>query len=475
MISRSAGCPPACIAALTLALAAGCSSAGTPPAPDGSGIDATPLAPYPGWPAEMATRAVGDSFGTAVTKLAADDAGRLWLLRDDWADASQFPEVPVLERYSGDGPLERRVTFDEGALVRDFVVHPSGELTVFVLAPTESPQPPQHYRLDLLRLSGEGETLARVALDDAPGPGEDLYYSPHGPFELTHDGPPRLGWASHVVGLTDGEGVYLLAWTFGAKLYRLAPDYSTRWSTLVMPENFGMAFNFTPELLALDEDGRIHVTYQIFEEDVAIYNQHFGRSPALEPIDTYDALVERFDPDGAFSAAALFGGTGVDKPTGMVAHRDHVVLTGGVRRSKLDQPNRTLEWDLFALRGHLDQGVSTYATFDLSRDDFAWALVETADGTFYLGGRTDYVQVDTNSEVEAGKGLLLSLSHDFALRTSVTLDGPRDVQVRLLVPRPDGRLFFAGTRDGPLTHDAPSEQRDEGFVGVVQARDVCLR
>lgn len=45
----------------------------------------------------------------------------------------------------------------------------------------------------------------------------------------------------------------------------------------------------------------------------------------------------------------------------MVAHRDSVVLTGGVRSRKLDQPNRTMEWDLFALRGRLDQGESTDA------------------------------------------------------------------------------------------------------------------
>jgi len=33
------------------------------------------------------------------------------------------------------------------------------------------------------------------------------------------------------------------------------------------------------------------------------------------------------------------------------------------------------------------------------------------DGTILLGRRTDYVQVDTNSEVEDGKGLLFALSH----------------------------------------------------------------
>jgi len=88
--------------------------------------------------------------------------------------------------------------------------------------------------------------------------------------------------------------------------------------------------------------------------------------------------------------------------------------------------------------------------------------------TIYIGGRTDYVQVDTNSEVENGKGLLLSLSPDLSIQASLLLPGPRDVQVRALRRSPDGRVVFAGMRDGPLTHTDPTMTNNDGIWGVAR-------
>jgi hypothetical protein len=392
-------------------------------------------------------------------------AGRLWVLRDEWTSASAIFPAPVLERYAMGGKLEKRISFGDGTLVPDFVVHPSGELTVFALEPDG---PAGSYRFDLTRLSSDGETLARTEFADVAAPGEDLYYDDAGVHPFPTDGPLRFSFRSHVVGLADGEGLYLLAWTYGAKLYRLDRGYSKAWSVQVMPANIGMAFNFTDERLALDEAGRIHVAYQIFADDVRFYNEHFHRE-RLEPIDSYDVLVERFDPDGAFSGARLLGGPGGDAPTGMTAHGGSVLLTGAVRVKKFDLPNRTREWDLFVLRADMDGGATgSYRTLDLARDDFAWAMAEAADGTIYLAGRNDYVQVDTNSEVEDGQGLLLALSPDLSRRTTVSLRGPRDVQVRALRLLPDGSLMFAGSRNGPLTHTDPVMQFNEGVLGATR-------
>jgi hypothetical protein len=110
-----------------------------------------------------------------------------------------------------------------------------------------------------------------------------------------------------------------------------------------------------------------------------------------------------------------------------------------------------------------------YRTIDLARDDFGWTLAETADGHLIVGGRTDYVQVDTNSEVENGKGLLLTLGPDLTREAVLELPMPRDVQVRAMRLLPDGDFLLAGTRDGPLTHTEPSLTRNDGFWGVVRA------
>jgi hypothetical protein len=78
------------------------------------------------------------------------------------------------------------------------------------------------------------------------------------------------------------------------------------------------------------------------------------------------------------------------------------------------------------------------------------------------------VKVDTNSEVENGKGLFLTLRADLTQESTVELVGPRDVQVRTLRLRSDGSLVFAGTRDGPLTHTDPVMTNNDGVWGIVQ-------
>jgi hypothetical protein len=126
-----------------------------------------------------------------------------------------------------------------------------------------------------------------------------------------------------------------------------------------------------------------------------------------------------------------------------------------------------MEWDVMLGRARLDDAAEDYRTLDLSRDDFAWALAEAPGGGFVLGGRTDYVQVDTNSEVENGKGLFLTLAADLTKQATVELVGPRDVKVSALRMRCDGSVVFAGTRDGPLTHTDPSMTNNDGVWGVL--------
>ena len=401
----------------------GCGSTDPVPSDD---LDTIELAPAPGWPPSVEVRSVPRGFRTSVTSLEIDPDERVWLLRDEWSDPSQLRGVPVLERYNLTGHLERRVTFPANAGVSSFVIHPSGELSVFVMRDDDGDM--FGYSLQIQRLSPDGQTLDQTDFEETPVPGENLYYDDAGVHELPIDGPFRLARNSHVVGLPDDEGLFLVAeWTYSVKLYRLNADYGRAWGVQVMPANIGMAFNFTPSLLVRDEEGRIHVGSELFQDDAHVFGEHFHRPP-LAPIGSYDVLVQRFTPGGAFSAARILGGVAVDHPSGMTVHDGSVLIVGAARVTKHDLPNRTMEWDLVAMRGSIDDASPVdYRTFDLARDDFGWAMVEAADGTIDVAGRTDYVQVDTNSEVEDGKGLLLTLSADLAPQGSIELPGPRDV------------------------------------------------
>ena len=291
---------------------------------------------------------------------------------------------------------------------------------------------------------------------------------------LPIDGPFKLGWTSHVVGVPDGDGLYLLAeWTYGFKLYRLDATDRRVWGVQVMPANIGVAFERSPSLIAHDDDA-VYVVTQIFQDDVPIYGEHFGRS-ALAPLGSYDALVQRFGADGTFAGARLFGGAAVDHPSAMTVDGGVVLIAGAARITKHDAPNRTMEWDLAMMRGRVEEDSALeYRTIDLARDDFGWALAQTADGRLIVGGRTDYVQVDTNSEVENGKGLLLTLGQDLSRQAVLALPMPRDVQLRALRLLPDGDVVLAGTRDGPLTHTEPSMTHNDGFWGIAHIGRVAV-
>ena len=426
-------------------------------------LDSVELTSSPGWPAVIAARSVPTSFRTRITALEVDPRGRVWLLRDELSTPSQLNGAPVLERYGPAGHLERRIAFPEHSKVTSFVIHPSGALSVFVMRDEEGAM---RYRLEIVRLSPEGDAVARTKLEELTGPRENLYYDDAGVHELPVDVPFTLAWNSHVVGVPDGEGLYLLAeWTYGFKLYRLDGTHRRLWGVQVMPANIGMAFQLSPSLVALDGDA-VFVATQIFQDDVPIYGQHFGRA-ALSPLGSYDVLVQRFDADGMFAGARLFGGTGADHPSAMTVHDGVVVVAGAARITKHDLPNRTMEWDLAMMRGRVDHGSSQeYLTIDLARDDFGWALAPAPDGRFVVGGRTDYVQVDTNSEVENGKGLLLTLGPDLSQELVLELPLPRDVQIRAIRALPGGDVVLAGTRNGPLTHTEPSMTDNDGFWGI---------
>src|SRR5262249_17830391 len=162
-------------------------------------------------------------------------------------------------------------------------------------------------------------------------------------------------------------------------------------------------------------------------------------------------LVQRFGASGDFVGARLFGGTAVDHPSAMTVHGGVVLVAGAARITKHTDPNRTMEWDIAVMRGRVDDAAETEdRTFDLARGYFGRALAEKADGHILVAGRADYVQVDTNSEVENGKGLVLTLGPDLDREAVLELPLPRDVQIRAARLLPDGRLVLAGMRDGPL-------------------------
>src|SRR5262249_53337078 len=153
----------------------------------------------------------------------------------------------------------------DGTRVSSFTVHPSGQLSVLAMQPESGGAGcgTSDCPMTIVRLSGAGDTLREHVLEDAGHPGEAIAYDLMGqpvPFDLPPDHRPRFGPLSHALAVADGEGLYLVAWSIGDKLYRIDPDDRERWSVQLMPANVGMAFFPAEERIAFDEQGNVFVT-----------------------------------------------------------------------------------------------------------------------------------------------------------------------------------------------------------------------
>src|SRR5258705_3970462 len=180
-------------------LLVGCGMANGKPTSPGE-LDSIGLASSPGWPDAVASRSVPASLRTESTALDIDPRGKVWLLRDEHLSPSQLDGTPVLERYAPTGHLERRIVFPARAKGSSFVIHPSGMLSVFVMRDDDGDG---SYGLEVARLSPDGEAVATTALEEIPGPRENLFYDSAGVHELPIEGPFRLGWSSPVPGLAE--------------------------------------------------------------------------------------------------------------------------------------------------------------------------------------------------------------------------------------------------------------------------------
>ncbi|MCY1079250.1 hypothetical protein [Archangium lansingense] len=434
--------------------------------------DEVPLTQREGWPGAVQVRPVGEAFSGDVLQLEADPKGRIWLLRSEKANGSSSQDaVTTLEVYEADGRRALVLAREEGVLPWRFALHPSGEVTLFEFVKATDART---IRLRLRRLSPEGAVTRERLFEDEGRPEERLYYDldQREILSISTDTDPRDVWPTpkhaRLRAVVLGEEAVFMAMSHGVKLYRLDAELQTRWSSQVMPANYWNGLlHSDQEQLAQDEQGNILVAWSMLASQAQAYRLHFGRalhwSGGLR-----DIVVLRFGQDGQFQLAQTFGREGDEvELAGLAAHRGEVVLGAMENILKSDRPNDTTEWDLVLMRGRMEDGaLSLHRTLDISREDWLHDFRIDAHGHCYFAGTTDFVQADTNSWIEPGKGLLLKTDENGDQLGLLTLTGPRHVEVTHLAFRPDGTIQFGGTSDGPLTHTPLDEWFNETVLGV---------
>ncbi|OJT21637.1 hypothetical protein BO221_27940 [Archangium sp. Cb G35] len=434
--------------------------------------DEVTLTQREGWPGAVQVRRTGEAFSGNVLQLETDPEGRIWLIRGEKANgASDKDAVTTLEVYGADGRRALSLAHEEGVLPWRFALHPSGEVTLFEFVKAADART---VRLRLRRLSPEGAVMRERLFEDEGRAEERIYYDLDQEQILsTSTGTdPRDVWPipkyARLRAVVLGEEAVFMAMTHGVKLYRLDAELQTRWSAQVMPANYwNELLNADQEQLARDEQGNILVAWSMISSQARAYRLHFGRELPWSG-GRHDIVVQRFGQDGQFQLARTFGREGDEvELAGLAVHQGEVVLGAMENILKSDRPNDTTEWDFVLMRGRMEDGVlSLHRTLDISREDWLNDFRVDARGHCYFAGTTDFVQADTNSWIEPGKGLLLKTDENGERLGILTLTGPRNVEVTHLAFRPDGTIQFGGKSDGPLTHTPPGEWFNETVLGL---------
>lgn len=475
---------PHALALLTVALlSSGCPTESPPPTPTSvcplaeappveggllvPAVDDVAFAPREGWPADAPMRQLGTATRGDIQQLEVDARGCIWVLRGEGPDELTARENTLLEIHGLEGQRLRRLAREDNVHPLQFVLHPSGEVTLFEFVNQPGGR---DFRLRLRRLAADGRLLTERLFEDAGRPEERVSYATLDgsltPQPVERDMSVWLSTSfAHIRAVAQGEEVLFLAWTYGVKLYRLDAALRTRWDVQAMPDNDSMVGLVPQELLTLDARGNALVAWTVSDRQAEAYRRHFGRAVPWED-DTFKVLVQRYSAQGVFQQLRTFGHPGTELVSGMALRGDELLLGADLLIAKHDRPNDTLEHELLLLRGRMEDGTQTLArVMDVSREDYLEDFKVDEQGACYFAGITDALQVDTNSVVEYGQGLILRTSADGEEREVLRLPGPRHVRVRRIALAPGGGVVFAGTFDEFITHTPKEEQWQRTMLG----------
>ncbi len=429
-----------------------------------------------GWPAEVRARTAGDGVVNQLPRLRIAEGGEVYALRREkpgWLSYDPRELTSSISRYAADGTL--LYAFDGGGdVLVDVVVHPGGQLTTLAL---RSVPGEDRFHIVLARRQPDGSTMFEQALDDEVSEHDRQFYTVTDSTIESETLPPWIEdghtvvtgsqWlyfnADYRLSLLDGV-LYMTAPVFGLRIYRLSDSLVPVWAQTVVPVSDGWLFASEPQI-ATDRDGTVWVTSGTDPETARIQEVHFGTAITPRPT-TPAALLSRFDATTGQRRENLI----VDTPTVVALRVEDGIATvvGRSRIRKFDRPNDTTEWDVFLAHASATE-VLDHRLIDVMREDLAYDGAFLDDGRIAVVGTFDFLQVDTNSWVENGSGMVLLLDRDGAPLHVSALRGPRHVEVTACAVAGD-TLYVGGKLDSYITHTCDDDRsgkdcHNRAFVG----------
>ncbi len=365
-------------------------------------------------------------------------------------------------------------------IIKDIVFSNNGEIVIAELVDAVEKDGIDFFFLQLSVYSNTGDLLEKKILKDAASEEELYYYSaPPGEevsrkvlSELTLDGSPVLASTSKVSLQWHDGSIYLMAYTYGVKLYRFDSSLNSEWDVQVMPAHTWLWTHLIQNNVSftVNDAGEVFVAFELFDTDADIYEMHFNRT-LNKTNDLGDIAISSYLTDGQYQQTVLLGKDEYSENlTGIVYQDNKLWLGGQVRHKKQDATQSTSEWDLFLMSALPNDGaVSDYHLVNFDKEDSVFDFTVLPNGNFIFAGSTGYIQVDSNSQVSNGSGLIVEVNHAGELLKRSVMSEPRNVAVKSVVAINDEDILFSNTYDGPITHTCDSDDSlcyEKAAIGI---------
>ena len=329
--------------------------------------------------------------------------------------------------------------------------------------------------------SATGEVLQQKLLTDMPTE-EELYFydvedgvvTREAAPNLVDDGKPVLLEPADFAMQWQGGALYVMTYTYGVKLYRLSTSFETVWDVQVMPAYSYLWTDLLQNVAAftVNEQGEAYVAFELYDEDMLIYERHFGRTlnTQVNPDGNSSIGVSVFDSNGQYQRSFLAGVPEYSEQLVAVGFQNNRFWIGGnVRHDKFEHANRT-EWDLLLMQySAADDSILDYDLIHHDQGDLAYGVKQLPNGNYLYAGMTGFRQAETNSVVSNGKGMLAEVTQEGVLARTLTMAEPRNVSINAIHAVNNNQILFANTYNGPITHTCDNDESlcyEDAVVGI---------
>jgi hypothetical protein len=439
----------------------------------GDGAAGSEEGPPPPPPAQMVDVSVS---GQTVTKVRV--AGNVVGFLEERL-TSIFEQGPqrTLAILQSDRVTVRSYTPPAGWSLVDFVVHPSGDLSVVLTTTTG---------VRIVRLDSSGTVRSDQPFLDSAVATDPFYNYAGGVRDDEALQPVLMHDAARLVPLGEGLALVLRTGRNAVVAYRLDPDangaYRRGWRTLVEPGSsilgqglitgsfdvFGQLQNHVEIHVDVDAAGTLAVgvvDLPMANFTFQAHNEYFNDSITAQ----VGVLVTRV----ATSDGRRIGSTAIDTHQraelhGLRATPRGFVLVGRVLTEV--RPDGT-GWDAFTALVSRDGEPGPYIVVDVDRGDVLFDIAALSDGRYVALGTTGYTQNPSGASIsEAAQPLLALLSPDGSLAQHIGFtSGPRQNQLSSIASL-EGRWLIGGMVNGPGTHSGDTQRElivADGFLKTV--------